>query len=110
MLTLTREQWDADETNRATLAELLTKNKALINALDLLVFCGLPQGGTVKADDVNANALLNARREGFYEFYTGLVGLTRVIPESTPPLLRKPWEHKSQQFTPSQPTNPEKKK
>jgi hypothetical protein len=86
-----RLQWEADDTNRPELLKAL-QSGPVAAALQLLVLEGLPKGGRVAPDDIEANALLNARREGFYEFYHSLMGLT-VAPVETTKEEPKPWGH-----------------
>lgn len=87
-----REIWDASEGNRALLAEAIG-TEPLRSALQVLVMDGLPKSFVVPSDELAANALLNTRREGFYEFYRALLSLTEEPPEPLVQSTAGPWEH-----------------
>lgn len=91
MPALTREQWDANEALRDALRTALNSSP-LKEAIEILVYAGLP-ATTGILGTLEANALLNTRREGYFEFYRGLQSLTQlpITPERV--ASPEPWEH-----------------
>jgi hypothetical protein len=75
MMTLT--QWNAREDLQSELAKVL-ETPALRTALEVLIHAGLPGpiGIPLNGSPLEHGALLNARREGYYEFYRLLHKLT----------------------------------
>lgn len=89
---MTLTQWNAREDLQLALKELM-EGPVLKQALDVLVYASLP-GPTIPPEGVailEHNAIMNARREGYYEFLRNLEKLTSpVLPAVRPPL--KPWQ------------------
>lgn len=85
------DQWYAREDLQAQLSEDL-KRPAILAALEVLVKVGLPAPQAVPAGAslTEHGALLNARREGYYEFYHNLLKLTAkpAAPRTAP----KAWQ------------------
>lgn len=73
----------------------LIQNPVLQQALQVLIMESLPKG-VVPGNAPNLlerGAVLNARREGYYDFYRNLLGLAEAKPEVEIPDLQ-PWQYK----------------
>ena len=98
---MTLAQWHSNSDRRVELSRLV-ETEPLKSALQILVSEGLPKGGVVSPSDMEANAMLNARREGFYEFYHALHGLTQTPAEPKQAAAPQPWKYKGRKRSPEE--------
>jgi hypothetical protein len=81
----------------------LLKHPALVFALSVLVEEQLPKEIAVTRADtpnlMNFHALMNAKREGYYDFYRGLLRLSQPRKESVVDTsAMEPWKYASQKI------------